>query len=163
MPFLCSPEELNRFGKALEQDRLERFLHEYLPYVPPFPRVRELFERLHADGRRLVLAASAKEQEIKHYKAWLGIADRSEMATSADDTATLPTLPRSCPGGAGRVKQARSRRSHCGRRYALRCPGRLLARGGGSSAYSAVALKKRKGGGREPGASTGGGGSVGTR
>ena len=93
IPFFCSPEELNRFGKALEQYRLECFLYEYLPQIQPFPKVRELFERLHDDGRELVLASSAKEQEIEHYKALLGIADLLETATSADDATHSKPYP----------------------------------------------------------------------
>jgi hypothetical protein len=50
MPVFCSQEELDRFGSELEQSRTELFTHEYLPRVRPFPKVRELFERIRRMG-----------------------------------------------------------------------------------------------------------------
>jgi HAD superfamily hydrolase (TIGR01509 family) len=47
--------------------------------------VRELFERLRADGRRTALASSAKEDEVKVYKKIADISDLVEEQTSADD------------------------------------------------------------------------------
>ena len=85
MPVFLSPQELERFGDDLEKYRGELFKQEYLPGVRPFPRVRELFERLRADGRRIALASSAKEDEVKVYKKIADIGDLVEEQTSADD------------------------------------------------------------------------------
>ena len=85
MPVFLSPEELERFGDDLEKYRGELFKKKYLPGVRPFPRVRELFERLRADGRRIALASSAKEEEVKIYKKIADIEDLVEEQTSADD------------------------------------------------------------------------------
>ena len=85
MPVFCTEEELARFGEELERRRVELFTSDYLPRVRPFPRVRELFERLKADGLQLALASSAKEEELERHKKSLRIEDLLEAATSADD------------------------------------------------------------------------------
>jgi HAD superfamily hydrolase (TIGR01509 family) len=61
------------------------FTRDYLPHVRPFPKVRELFERIEADGLSIALASSAKEEELKRHKKALEIEDLLEAATSADD------------------------------------------------------------------------------
>lgn len=93
MPAFCSPEELERFGKALEQYRTELFAREYLPRVRPFPQVRELCERIRAEGLRIVLASSSKEQEVEHYKKLLRLEDLLDAATSADDAERSKPYP----------------------------------------------------------------------
>jgi HAD superfamily hydrolase (TIGR01509 family) len=85
MPVFCSQDELNKFGEELEQRRTELFTKDYLPRVQPFPKVRELFERIKADGLRIALASSAKEEELERHKKNLRIEDFLETATSADD------------------------------------------------------------------------------
>jgi phosphoglycolate phosphatase-like HAD superfamily hydrolase len=47
--------------------------------------VRELFERLLGDGKRIVLASSAKGDELEAYKEIAGIKDLIQDETSADD------------------------------------------------------------------------------
>jgi HAD superfamily hydrolase (TIGR01509 family) len=85
MPVFCSKGELERFGEELEQRRVELFKSDYLPRVRPFPRVRELFERIKADGLQIALASSAKEDELERHKKSMRVEDLLEVATSADD------------------------------------------------------------------------------
>jgi HAD superfamily hydrolase (TIGR01509 family) len=85
MPVFCSGEELERFGEELERRRVELFASDYLPRVRPFPRVRELFERIRAEGMQIALASSAKEEELERHKKNLRVEDLLEAATSADD------------------------------------------------------------------------------
>jgi HAD superfamily hydrolase (TIGR01509 family) len=85
MPVFCTEAELERFGEELERRRVELFQSDYLPRVRPFPRVRELFERLKADGLQIALASSAKEDEVERHKESLRVGDLLEAATSADD------------------------------------------------------------------------------
>lgn len=85
MPVFCSREELDRFGAELERNRTELFTRDYLPHVKPFPKVRELFERIEADGLSIALASSAKEEELDRHKKTLEIEDLLEAAASADD------------------------------------------------------------------------------
>ena len=51
----------------------------------PFPKVRELFQRILKDDLRIALASSAKEEELKEYKKIARIEDLVEEETSADD------------------------------------------------------------------------------
>ncbi|MCA1849463.1 MAG: HAD family hydrolase, partial [Acidobacteria bacterium] len=85
MPVFFSKEELERFGEELEKFRGDLYKREYLPRVRAFPKVRELFERVKADGKRIALASSAKEDELGTYKKIARIEDLVEEQTSADD------------------------------------------------------------------------------
>ena len=85
IPVFLSRHEVERFGAELERLRLEIFTRDYLPNAEPFPKVRELFERLDGDGVRIALATSAKESEVEHHQKNLGIEDLVEVATSKDD------------------------------------------------------------------------------
>ena len=85
MPVFCSQEELDKFGTELERRRTELFTLNYLPRVRPFPKVRELFERIKADGLEIALASSAKEEELERHQKSLRIEDLLETATSSDD------------------------------------------------------------------------------
>jgi HAD superfamily hydrolase (TIGR01549 family) len=84
LPVFLSPIELEEFGKELETYRSELFKREYLPRVKAFPNVRELFERLRQDDKRLALASSAKEAELERYKTIAHINDLIEAETSSD-------------------------------------------------------------------------------
>lgn len=85
MPVFFSQEELDEFGEEMEEYRGKIFKRDYLPRVRAFPEVRELFLKIKADGKRLALASSAKEDELKTYKKIAQIEDLVEEETSADD------------------------------------------------------------------------------
>jgi HAD superfamily hydrolase (TIGR01509 family) len=85
MAALLPEEEIRRRGKEIEGYRLELFKREYLPRVRPFPMVRELFERIRADGKRIALASSAKKEELEPYKRIAGVEDLIDAETSSDD------------------------------------------------------------------------------
>lgn len=85
LPVFFSREELEEFGEEMQEYRSKIFKRDYLPRVRAFPRVRELFERIIADGRRIALASSAKEDELAAYKKLANIADLVEEEASADD------------------------------------------------------------------------------
>lgn len=84
-PVFFSHEELDEFGEEMEAYRARIFKRDYLPRVRAFPGVRELFLRLREDGKRIALASSAKEEEIKTYKQLAQIEDLVEEEASADD------------------------------------------------------------------------------
>lgn len=85
MPVFLSREELDKFGEELEKRRGEIFQQEYLPKTKAFPQVRQLLERIQRDGKQVVLASSAKQNELDHFKKVTNIADLLEGETSADD------------------------------------------------------------------------------
>jgi HAD superfamily hydrolase (TIGR01509 family) len=85
MPVFLSSDEVERLGDRIERERGELFRREYLPRVRAFPATRELFERIRADGRRIVLASSSKREELEVYEKLARIDDLIDGATSADD------------------------------------------------------------------------------
>ena len=85
MKEFLSPDEIEQHGEAMEERRSELFKAEYLEKVQPFPGVRALFERLLADGHKVALGSSGKEDEVAHYKALLGIDDLDLVQTTSED------------------------------------------------------------------------------
>lgn len=85
LPVFFSAKELQSFGKELEAYRSDLFKRNYLPHVRPFPNVRDLFQHILADERRILLATSAQGDELKNYKRLTQIEDLIEDETSADD------------------------------------------------------------------------------
>jgi HAD superfamily hydrolase (TIGR01549 family) len=85
LPEFLTPEEIKRFGKELDEYRSKIFREEYVALVKPFPKVRELFERLRHDDKRLVLASSGKNEDTKYYvEDLLAIDDLIDGYTSAE-------------------------------------------------------------------------------
>jgi HAD superfamily hydrolase (TIGR01509 family) len=85
MPVFLSEAELNQYGEELENHRCQILKEKYLPEVKGFPKVRQLFERLLQDSKKIVLASSAKNDELETYKKAAGIDDLIRAETSADD------------------------------------------------------------------------------
>ena len=85
LPVFLSEDEIEKFGDELTEYRGELFKREYLPRVVAFPRVRELFERILSEGKRVALASSAKKDELSEYKRIANIEDLVEEEASADD------------------------------------------------------------------------------
>ena len=85
LPKFLSPNEIKRFGKQLDEYRSEIFRKEYLPRVKPFPKVRELFQRIREDDNKIALASSGKKEDAKYYIDLLKIDSLIEGDTSADD------------------------------------------------------------------------------
>ena len=85
MPVFLSQREMEKFGQELEQYRSKLFKKQYLPRVTAFPGVRQLFERVRQDQKRIALASSAKGDELKTYKTIAGIDDLIEAETSSDE------------------------------------------------------------------------------
>jgi HAD superfamily hydrolase (TIGR01509 family) len=84
---LISAEQANKIEKELSEHRSELFKKNYLDQVRPFPKVRDLFRRILQDGCRIVLATSAKQDELRQLKQIAQIDDLIEEETSSDDAA----------------------------------------------------------------------------
>lgn len=93
LPVFLSQQEIEKFGAELEEHRTRLFADKYLGLVRPFPRVRELFRRIRSDFRQIVLASSAKSEELDVYKRIADIADLLDDDTSADDVARSKPHP----------------------------------------------------------------------
>jgi HAD superfamily hydrolase (TIGR01549 family) len=84
LPVFLSEREMREFGKQADEFRGELFKKKYLSQVRPFPKVRELFERLRADGKKIALASSGKEDEVRHYEKLLDIEGLVDSMTTSD-------------------------------------------------------------------------------
>jgi HAD superfamily hydrolase (TIGR01549 family) len=93
MPEFLSEKELTDFGEKLEKRRTEIFDNEYLPKTKPFPKVRELVERIKKDGKKVVLASSATGKEVEFFKKLMNIADLLEAETTSDDAESSKPEP----------------------------------------------------------------------
>jgi HAD superfamily hydrolase (TIGR01549 family) len=85
MPEVSGIEESTPEGQRLSERRKAIFLEKYLPTVKPLPGTRELLDHLQARGFKLVVATSAKSDELD---ALLRVAGASELkadATTSDD------------------------------------------------------------------------------
>ena len=85
LPELLTENEIEKYGDKIADKRGEIFKNEYLAQVEPFPKVRELFEKIKADGIKIALASSAKKDELAEYKKIANIEDLVEKETSTDD------------------------------------------------------------------------------
>jgi HAD superfamily hydrolase (TIGR01509 family) len=85
MPVFIPRDQLERMQDEIDQFRHDLFKREYLSQVRSFPHVPDLFNRVREDGRRIVLASSAKADELAAYKRIAGIEGLSDAETSSDD------------------------------------------------------------------------------
>ena len=81
-----------------EQARMEAwrgdlYQQSYMPRAVPFEGVRALFERLVAEGLRVVLASSSSEAEVGYYLSLLGVEDLVSATTSKDDVGSSKPCP----------------------------------------------------------------------
>ena len=93
LPVYFAKDELDEFGDELEKYRADLFRREYLPQVRAFPKVRELFQRIRQDNKRLALASSAKKLELEQYKDIAHIGDLVDAEISADDVEKSKPCP----------------------------------------------------------------------
>lgn len=85
IPVFLTEEEVERWGEELDRFRAELYKEQYLPKARPFPCVRELFQRIQRDGRRIVLATSGKQDEVEHYIRLLGVQGLVDAYTTSDE------------------------------------------------------------------------------
>ena len=81
---VCKPDDAARLSKALVERHVEIYTRAFLPHVRPFPGVRELFERLRADGVRIALASSARRAERERQIEILGVRDLLDAVASSE-------------------------------------------------------------------------------
>jgi HAD superfamily hydrolase (TIGR01509 family) len=93
LPEFLTPDEIDRFGKELDDYRSKLFRKEYLPKVRPFPQVRELFQRIRDDNKRIVLASSGKKADTKYYVDLLEIDNLIDGCVSGDDADNSKPAP----------------------------------------------------------------------
>ena len=87
LPVFLNEIEMRKFGEEADKLHGEIFKKKYLPEVRPFPKVRELFERLRGDGKKIALASSGKDAEVRHYEKLLKITGLVDSMTTSDQVA----------------------------------------------------------------------------
>jgi HAD superfamily hydrolase (TIGR01509 family) len=85
LPAVAGIDAESRGGRAIAELRGRIFMEKWLPHVRPFPRVRELLERMRDDGLRLAVASSAQKEELHALLEIAGVASFIEEHTSSDD------------------------------------------------------------------------------
>jgi HAD superfamily hydrolase (TIGR01549 family) len=85
LPVFFSEEELEKIQEDLEKRRGEIFKGEYLQKIKPFPKVRELFQRILDVGKKIALASSAPKDELEIYKEIADVSDLIKAETSSGD------------------------------------------------------------------------------
>jgi HAD superfamily hydrolase (TIGR01549 family) len=93
LPEFLTPDEIDRFGKELDDYRSDLFRKEFLPQVRPFPKVHELFQRIRDDDKRIVLASSGKKADTKYYIDLLSVDNLIEGYVSGDDADNSKPAP----------------------------------------------------------------------
>ena len=90
VPALAGEEFAEEHGKEV-RDTEKGCYRELIDEVEPLPGARPLLERLKEDGHTIVLASSAKEEELNDYLDLLDARDLADAWTmSADVEATKP-------------------------------------------------------------------------
>ncbi len=79
------PGGLAERSKEIQKFRSDLFRADFLPLARPFPGIRPLFERLHGDSIRIILATSAQQAELDHHLDLIGCRDLVFATTSKDD------------------------------------------------------------------------------
>jgi HAD superfamily hydrolase (TIGR01549 family) len=91
---LLSRDDLAAHGEEIDQFRGKLFKKQYQHLIRPLSMVPELFRRIKdMTGAKIVLASSAKEDEVEAYEKLLGVADLVEHKTSSDDAAKSKPHP----------------------------------------------------------------------
>jgi len=93
LPEFFSAEQLERFGRELDEYKAGLFKREYLAHVRPFPRVRELLLRIHKSERKIALASSGSREDMDHYKRLTNVEDLVESGSSGDDVQRSKPAP----------------------------------------------------------------------
>jgi HAD superfamily hydrolase (TIGR01509 family) len=93
LPRVAGLEESSEKGTQISDRRGQIFKDKYLRRLRPFPGAKELLERMRAEGLRLVVASSAKEDELKSLLKLCGADSLVESKTSSDDAANSKPDP----------------------------------------------------------------------
>jgi len=106
LPQVTSLDPGSHEAKRLSTERGALFKRVYLPQLRAFPKAQALVRRLSAAGLRLVVASSAKQDELRPLLELCGALPFIEQETSVDDAAHSKPDPD--------IVQVALRKAHCG-------------------------------------------------
>jgi len=93
LPEFLTEAELRSIGPEIDKFRGDLFKRKYIERVQPFPKVRELMERIRQDGKRIALASSGNESEIEQYVKLAEIGGLIETQTTKTDVSHSKPAP----------------------------------------------------------------------
>lgn len=93
LPELTGLEEESDEGRRILDRRGEIFRERYLPRLDAFPGAHELLARLRDDGRKLVVATSASEKDLKALLEQAGLDDLIDESTNSDEAESSKPAP----------------------------------------------------------------------
>ena len=93
LPVFVPADKVETTGKAIEKFRKTLFEREYLSRVKPFPKVRQLVERMKDAGFTIAMASSAGKEELQRYKKIANIHDLVEEETTSEDAENSKPSP----------------------------------------------------------------------
>lgn len=80
-------------GKAIGDRRLQIFLTTYAPHLQPAPGARRLVERVQQLGIQMIVASSAKQEELAVLLKAAQVADLLTQTTTSDDAPASKPAP----------------------------------------------------------------------
>jgi HAD superfamily hydrolase (TIGR01509 family) len=83
LPTASGIDSKSLLGKRLSKRRWELFREKYLPALRPTPGARALAEQLKSDGLKLLVATSAKDDQLQQLLEVAGVADLMEQRESS--------------------------------------------------------------------------------
>jgi HAD superfamily hydrolase (TIGR01509 family) len=91
IPAFVGPNDREYLEDSIEKYRDDLMKREYMPRMVPFAKSRELLMRVKSAGMTIVLATSAKSDDLAFYKRLVGMDDLvDEEATSSDAEQSKP-------------------------------------------------------------------------
>lgn len=85
LPEFLNAREMKEIRPEIEKFRSDLFKRKYLERVRPFPKVRELFQKLRDNGKRIALGSSGNSDEVAHYAELAKIGELFETKTTKSD------------------------------------------------------------------------------
>jgi HAD superfamily hydrolase (TIGR01509 family) len=85
LPAALGLDKENQPGKQISERQQEIFKEKYLATVKPFPKARDLLQRMREQGLKLVVASSAQADELNHLLEIVGANDLVEEKTSSSE------------------------------------------------------------------------------
>src|SRR5688572_20896688 len=85
LPMLLGVESESDAGRAFSERRAKIFRERYVPHLQTTPGAKEVVKRLRAEGFRMIIATSAREEELNAMLEQVGLDDLIEQKTSAND------------------------------------------------------------------------------
>ncbi len=85
LPEVTGLEEESAVGEKILDRRGEIFRERYLSGLKPFAGTRELLQRISAEGKKLVVATSASEEDLEGLLRQARIEDLIDHAANSDD------------------------------------------------------------------------------